>query len=119
MIAEYQTCISHGFIGIFNDTPDNGLNDWTQAQSDQGFSWRTGAVSFGTTDGISALVGVEIVEELEIREQTIRVIQVPYEVGDEPVIVADVITDYEVNIPKGQYALIFQHWWIPETEVEN
>lgn len=118
MLTEYLTCITHSFIGVFNDTPDNGLNNWTQSQSEQGFSWRPGSVSFRPTDGIVALVGVKVVNEteLEIREHAMRVIQVPLEVGDAPVITADIINFHEVTIPKGKYALIFQHWWIDETE---
>ena len=112
LIAKLETCITHGFIGVFVDEDENGVNDWTQEHTNQGFSWRRNSVSFCTGgDGGLLNIEIEISTELQLREDAKRIIQVPFDVDIEQVVVADVANYQDITVPVGKYALVFQHNW--------
>lgn len=104
--------VSYTQVCIFDPTFDLPFNDWTDAHVAQGFAWRAGSVSFGTLISNGRI-------ELEVRittsgfrldENAIRAIAVPFLVPQSGEAEIASIGDSEVvEIPPGEYGLIFEH----------
>jgi hypothetical protein len=86
------------------------FNDWRDEHVRQGFSWRSGSVSFGTID--DGILNVECVRGIQVAASgAARVIRVPFTVGPEAEVeVASVVSNgFRLSLPPGEYALTFEH----------
>lgn len=54
-VASFSLEIAYGQIGVFDASLAQPFNDWTDAHVRQGFSWRSGSVSFRTLEGAGAI----------------------------------------------------------------
>ena len=100
-------------LGILYNTisvlqPNELFNDWSETHVDQGFSWRSTSVSFGTLSDIAECeVQVSIDNTITLDENAIRIIAVPFEVGTDGAEIASIADSQIIEIPKGKYELIF------------
>lgn len=85
-------------------------NNWHQRHVDQGFSWRRGSVSFGTLRDVGELrVKVQSADDIDIGDDAIRAIVVPFSVSSRGhVIITDIVNDHTLEMPEGKYALVFE-----------
>jgi hypothetical protein len=111
-IGKFTTFIVNTLIGVFVDTEDNALNDWTMEHVQQGFTWRKRSVSFGTVrDSGEIEVTLEITTEPQLHPDAQRIIQVPFEIDSDKIAVSEAVNFFEFNVPEGKYKLLFQHGW--------
>lgn len=77
----------------------------------QGFAWREGSVSFSTIGSLSVNLEVFLNEQSEVLPTVQRAIRVPFTVGDSGRIGIsdDYIGDNVIDIPPGEYALLFEN----------
>jgi Competence protein J (ComJ) len=111
MIKTFEISVSYAQVAVFNSTLEFPFNNWSPQHVAQGFSWRPGSVSFKTLDESGGLyVDIEISNNpFKIRANTLRAICVPFSVGpEESIDVSSIDQGIKVNIPKGEYALIFE-----------
>ena len=88
--------------------PNENLNDWNDIHVNQGFSWRSTSVSFGTlSDEPECEVSVSICDKVTINENAIRVITVPFLVGLDGIEVISIADSQPIDIEEGMYELVF------------
>ena len=105
----FEIDVSHLQIAIFHAGLENPFNQWTQAHTDQGFSWRPESVSFRPLDDGKAATYVETVRELALRPDTIRAIQVPFRVPENDLIeIGSIIESRVIEMKPGTYQLLYQ-----------
>ena len=103
--------VSYNQVCVFDSSLERPYNDWTAVQTEQGFSWRRGSVSFRTddTDTASTIV-VEQRQEAPDMDGAASVIRVPFDVPASGLVeVGSVLSGIEVPLPHGSYALYFSH----------
>ena len=105
---ELSIMFFYGTLAIYQAGIAYPFNDWNSIHGSQGFSWRPGSVSFLAVDADDPTpVFVEIREAYTPSAEAFRVIKVPFEVDSRGVALSDLIEDWEIPIPPGQYALFF------------
>jgi hypothetical protein len=109
-ITPFELTISYAQIAVFHAGLENPFNDWTETHVRQGFSWRPESVSFATLEESGkARIYVNKVEELALRSDTVRAIQVPLTVPETKLVEVASITESKViEIGSGGYALTFE-----------
>ncbi len=111
MSSQISIYVSYSQLAVFDPSLQNPFNDWEAAHVSQGFSWRSCSVSFRTLEEAGYMtINVQISERVELLGQTIRAIQVPFEVGAAGIVEVSSITDgTTVEVPPNSYALVFEH----------
>jgi hypothetical protein len=96
-------------ICIFDADLRDPFNDWSDAHTRQGFSWRPGSVSFGTiSDSIDYSLTLEIVPEPVQVSGALCAIAVPFTVpASGRVEVGGVMGGHALQLPPGHYRLFF------------
>src|ERR1041384_2036552 len=109
-MINFSLYISNSQLCIFDSSVQTPFNDWTEEHVKQGFSWRPGAVSFGTLEESGPIeVTVEIKEQINLRASTVRAIQVPFTVTENGGVEVATITDSkQLKINPGEYSLVFE-----------
>ena len=109
--------IFYSQIALFKHGLDNPFNDWNEIHVNQGFSWREGSVSFGTlsSDGNCKVI-IKLTERIEIDDDIIRAIVVPFKVESAGLEIGSVMETVAIDIPKGKYELLFTAKSINNTE---
>lgn len=106
----FRLHISYSQIAVFCAGLQAPFSDWTQGHVDQGFAWRPESVSFKClSETGEVVVSVTIKDQLVLRPDTIRAIQVPFIVPPSNQIEIASITDgAKTEISQGAYLLIFE-----------
>jgi hypothetical protein len=109
-LLSIELMVAHSTISVYSTELEFPCNKWTDRLAEQGFAWRKGSVSFATIG--STLVNLEIFlsERFEVLPTTQRAILVPFTVGNSGrIAVSDDTDDEVVDIPSGEYALLFEN----------
>jgi len=124
----FETEIFYSQIALFQYGLDNPFNDWNETHVNQGFSWRDGSVSFGTlsNDG-DCKITVKLTKKIEIDDDVIRAIVVPFKVGKGGIEIGSVMETVAIDIPEGNYEILFtaksangtEHYTFSFIESEN
>lgn len=117
-IFKYDLLISYNQIAVFNTNLENPFNDWNDTHVAQGFSWRKESVSFGTINNEEAEVQVELIKNIEILNNAIRIIRVPFEITDDTITIASIGDSFELELDKGKYNIIFSILKSKEKDLE-
>ena len=110
MILPYKIEVEYGEIYVIPEDVSPPCHDWIEDYIAQGFCWLETQVAFLTLQekGLCE-VTVEIADEIKIRPDAIRAIQVPFGLDeDSDVVVSASSFKPTCAIPKGEYCLIFQ-----------
>ncbi|MES2034330.1 MAG: competence protein ComJ [Pseudomonadota bacterium] len=100
--------VAYGQVCIFDPALEAPYNDWTQDHVAQGFSWRSGSVSFAVADGVEARLSVTISDVEPRIPEGVQAIRVPFDVPTSGQIeVGTVMAGEIVAAPSGAYALYF------------
>lgn len=96
-------------ICLFDPGLENPFNDWDSEQTDQGFTFRPGSVSFGTIDEQTEWEFTLELTEFKLRQDVsyIRIIQLPFEVLNDGLEIGGVLSSKVYNIESGNYKLTF------------
>lgn len=113
LLSSFDLGIFHGKIDVFNLDLEIPFNKWTDQHNAQGFSWRSGSVSFNMLNSCtSSAVEIFLKEEINLKSDTVRSILVPFSVtSSEGIAITNTlpVERYEiVLIPAGDYALVFE-----------
>ncbi|MFB9329279.1 competence protein ComJ [Paenibacillus aurantiacus] len=104
-----EVVVSYSQIAVYNRDVDHPFSDWTDAHIRQGFTWREGAVSFGTIGDERSDIEVAVRKEATPAPDAIRAIVVPFETGAGGVMVSSILSQaYEYDVPPGNYELWFE-----------
>lgn len=109
MLLDILLMIEYTQVLVYNKNhPSPGLI-WTNEHVQQGFAWSEGLVSFGVPDhDDECRLQVILSDDTELSHvDVIWAVQVPY-VVTEPLQIGTVFDTQEVNIPAGNYNLIFE-----------
>lgn len=107
----FELSFGYAQVAVFDPKLINPFNRWQPQHYAQGFSWRFGSVSFRLLDEFGALqVIVRLRSQIEIRQDTIRAILVPFSVDKLGIVeIASVDQDgKKIQVPEGEYALVFE-----------
>lgn len=113
MLRQHWTArvpILYATLAVYQGGLLQPFNDWTPQHVRQGFSWRSGSVSFQTldTENITDLVVVDVQDTYTPPSAARRIIKVPFEVGDTGMEVTSPVMDaWPIPIPKGRYDLFY------------
>lgn len=109
-MLSFSLSISHSQVAVFNSELINPFNGWSDIQVRQGFSWRSGSVSFKTLDTDGALlVSFNCIDKYVPVTGAIRAISVPFECSSSGKIeIASISDAQEVPLEPGLYQLIFE-----------
>lgn len=109
-MAEYtfECEIYYSQIALFQYGLDNPFNNWNDTHVNQGFTWREGSVSFGTlANEVNCKVTIKLSDKIEIDDNAIRALVVPFEVKNDGIEVGSIIETVGIDIPEGKYELLF------------
>lgn len=112
-----ELMVAYSTISVYDTEIESPYNQWTDRLIQQGFAWRKGSVSFATIG--STLVNLEIFlsERAEVLPITQRAIVVPFTIGAcGRIAVSDDTDDYMLDIPSGDYALLFENGFRSDVE---
>ncbi|QST00326.1 hypothetical protein IMZ31_01620 [Pontibacillus sp. ALD_SL1] len=115
----FETEILYNQIALFQYGIINPFNDWSETHVNQGFSWRSGSVSFGTLSSDSdCKITVKLTNkmEIDIDEDIIRAIIVPFKVEKDGIEIGSVIETVAIDIPEGTYEVLFTAKYLDGTE---
>jgi hypothetical protein len=113
----FETEILYSQIALFQYGIDNPFNDWNETHINQGFSWRDGSVSFGTlSSDIDCKITVNLTEKIEIEQEIIRAIVVPFKVEKGGIEIGSVMETITIDIPEGTYEVLFTAKSLNSTE---
>lgn len=122
MAARLSFDVSYSQLAVFVSSIKQPFNDWTDRHVDQGFAWRAGSVSFRTLaeEGVHA-IEVSVVDRMgPIRNDAIRVIEVPFDVPpDGAVEIGSISETVSVSLPAGAFLLRCEFLQPPSTEGER
>jgi len=109
MVIPFQISVEHGEICLFPIGFVAPCHDWTEDDVAQGFCWHETQIAFLTLqyEGIIE-VTVEIENELELRPDAIRTIQVPFFIREDSAISIWPVSAMWYSIPEGEYCLVYQ-----------
>jgi hypothetical protein len=109
MIVPFKIGVEYGEICVFPTGYSAPCHDWTTDYLAQGFCWHESQTAFLTLqyDGV-AEVTVQIENEVEVRPDAIRAIQVPIFVNEDSSLGLWPCTDMWFSIPEGEYCLVYQ-----------
>ncbi|MGZ3638978.1 MAG: competence protein ComJ [Ktedonobacterales bacterium] len=102
--------INYSQLTICQSDLRSPFNNWTQIHSNQGFTWRSGSVSFRTfdTDNPEASVLVELRDSFIPQPLAVRIIEVPFDVGGtDAELTTPIGESWILDIPPGHYAVYF------------
>lgn len=102
--------ILYGTLTVAKAQMPNPFNDWRPEHELQGFSWRPGSVSFGTSDSDvpAARVIVELAGDYAASPSAVRIIRVPFSVDRSGLEVTSPTNGaFELPVSSGHYALYF------------
>lgn len=122
MSATMALDVSHAQLAVFVSSIKQPFNDWTDRHVDQGFAWRPGSVSFRTLVEAGAhVVEVSVADRMgPIRDDAIRVVEVPFEVPpDGAVEIGGIAETVPVSLPAGAFVLRCEFLHPPGTEGER
>jgi hypothetical protein len=117
VMAEMKTFtldVLYAQLAVFDSRLEAPFNTWSEAHIGQGFSWRTGSVSFQTLEW-SGSVDVQVADSADevLPAAPTRIIAVPFTVpAHGEVEVASVVTAAStivLHLEPGEYALTFGH----------
>lgn len=104
--------VSYAQLAVFDPALQDPFNDWRPEHVAQGFAWRAGSVSFATLeDGGRIDVQVRLASKSPtLLPETRRAIQVPFRVPDSGAVeVASIAGGKQVEVPAGEYLMVFEH----------
>lgn len=106
--AIFSLEVSYSQIAIFLKGLEKPFNDWTNTHVAQGFSWRKESVCFGTLSGDGQCeVNVNTENDIIYNKEAVRIIVVPFKVGKDGIEIASITESIELDIPEGNYELVF------------
>jgi hypothetical protein len=113
LLASFELSALYNQVAIFDPSIEFPFNDWLPQHAAQGFTWRRGSVSFGTLNQSSqTTIEVWLTNEINIQENTVRAILVPFFVGPSSSIAVQSVVDppgsNTVSISEGEYTLVFE-----------
>ncbi|ANE45702.1 competence protein [Paenibacillus swuensis] len=104
-----ELVVSYSQLAIFNTGMEHPFSDWRDEHIMQGFTWREGSVSFGTLADRTSEVEVAMGESVSVGEDAVRAIVVPFAVGGEGITISSILSAaYDMEVPQGSYALLFE-----------
>jgi hypothetical protein len=113
MNNKFNLEFSYSQISVFQTNMIDPFNNWNDVHVLQGFSWRPNSVSFKTLSEYGdAEITIELSDSIKISDGAIRSILVPFTVEEE-IEIASITDSVVIEIPKGEYGLIFNA--IPST----
>lgn len=96
-------------ISIFEANMQDPFNDWNEQHLAQGFSWRSGSISFKTPMRHGEIdVTVDLINNIVIRADATRAILVPFTTWGGLVEISSIAQSELIDIPPGRYAVLFQ-----------
>lgn len=97
-------------VAVFNNGIENPFNDWDEQHVRQGFAWRMGSVSFAMPNSVFEIdIDVRRLRRAALSNITQRAIVVPFRIaGGCGVEVGGIAETFEVDIPDGDYCLLFE-----------
>jgi hypothetical protein len=103
--------VSYSQVCVFEARLENPFNDWSDEHVRQGFAWRPGSVSFATLDeGGPLRVRISSGSFEPSSSPASRIVRVPFEVPEHgEVDVASIGQAVTLELPAGEYALVFEH----------
>ncbi|MBH1987068.1 MAG: hypothetical protein I8H76_07090 [Burkholderiales bacterium] len=122
MAARMGFDVAYSQLAVFVSSIKQPFNDWTDRHVDQGFAWRPGSVSFRTLVEAGAhVVEVSVADRMgPIRDDAIRVVEVPFEVPpDGAVEIGGIAETVPVSLPAGAFVLRCEFLHPPGTEGER
>lgn len=108
MSIRLDLSISYGQLAVFASSLKQPFNDWADRHVSQGFAWRPGSVSFRTLEETGPhVVEIEVIDHVgTVREDAVRVIEVPFEVpADGAIEIGSISETVPVTLPSGTYRL--------------
>lgn len=102
--------VSYSQICVFDSDLDEPFNDWSDSHVRQGFSWRSGSVSFGAVENEETELEVVVYNSnVAIDSDSYRALAVPFVVPDSGRITVGSIGDeHDLEIPPGTYRLVYE-----------
>lgn len=102
--------ITYNQISVFQSDLENPFNNWTDEYVKQGFSWRKGSISFRTLDdSVEMYIHIKKSKKIEIYDNALRSIAVPFFVNSGELVEISVINDsHSLKLSNGEYLLLFQ-----------
>lgn len=108
-MASITLPFSHSQLAVFRAGMRDPFNDWEDAHVEQGFAWRPGSVSFSTLDeGGDIDIDVIAKKKWSSDPAAARVIRVPFEVPEDGIEIASIISGETVDVPAGRYDLYYE-----------
>lgn len=106
-VVKIDIVLSYAQLCVFDAELEQPYNDWDDAHTAQGFSWRPGSVSFAVENSIhSVAVDVTVRDLPPDLVDSSTAIRVPFDVPPSGrVEVGSIMSGVEVAIPPGRYAL--------------
>ena len=117
MSVEVDLFIFYGQLIVHDEKAADILQDWTEQDGGQGFSWEPGSVSFGTLGDVGELqVEVRVTEDFAVTPEAVRAVVVPMCVSSSGrVVLSDCVNDETLSVPPGEYALLFEIGYLSRT----
>lgn len=110
MHESFELYVLYYQISVFNPDLAYPFNDWRPQHVQQGFSWRSESVSFGTIECGDVNVEVKTDQQIVLEFWAQRAIIVPYKVSASNVIeIATIVNSKKVKLDSGSYSLLYQH----------
>ena len=102
-----EVYLSYSQVCIFNSSLTQPFNDWSERNFSQGFSWRSGSVSFrGLIEEAQHKINLYLNESIpEIDASVVRAFTVPFEITDGNIEVASISDSCPLELPVGSYSL--------------
>ena len=106
----FQLFVMSAYIAAFDPNLEKPFNDWSSQHIRQGFSWRSGSVSFSTLDDVGDIrVSVRRAPSVLVGDDSERAIVVPFTVGPSNIVeIAGLDRGERVHVAEGSYALLFE-----------
>lgn len=106
-LMKIEIVLSYAQLCVFDAELEQPYNDWDDAQTAQGFSWRPRSVSFAVQDSIGPVeVHVTVSDLPPDFEHSFTAIRVPFDVPPSGILeVGSIMSGVQVAVPPGHYAL--------------
>lgn len=118
LLSSFDMALLYNLIAVFNSS-DPTFNEWLPEHTDQGFSWQPKSVSFVTLNQSSkAIVKVYQSEVVDLGDDTIHAIIVPFTVGSRKEILVESPggkpNEHMIPIIEGEHTLVFETGFMEE-----
>ena len=124
MVQSFNLDVLYSTLAVFDPDLEYPFNDWQAQAHNQGFSWRSGSVSFLILDDTATVqVEIELNNQFKLLSNTIRAFRIPFSVSKTGLVeIASPVSEPKAHltkIPYGEYALYFEVGYIQSEQNQN